>query len=296
MAIQGRTLLEAILEALKFSTKYCRGIKEYNAREEVRQQIKTVAENAKSAGQLDKDLSARQTALRTLQQSIPDIKYAIYVRFIEALLSYTYRAGLAKMPSTIRIAADMDANNLNTALGELRSALLDDAGKFGSEVEVGDQGATVITTEMPGTFPKNWRRTLRHDGFLPFRVLPESMALKNYYRCRITDMWATFIDSTTGVEKQPIGYQIHVGPHFLDKTDDNKELLHFYQKPYVLPKIGREGKWTDESKNAYARPAVLCTGELALADPYRSWVEDVAWISISTKFIKGQPVMLKRGS
>ena len=104
---------------------------------------------------------------------------------------------------------------------------------------------------------------------------------------------ATFIDSKTGAEKA-IGYQIHVGPHFLDKNVD-KELLHFYMEPYVLPKTGREGKWTEQSQKAYARPAVSCTGELALVDRNRAWVDDVASISVYFRF-KGVPIALKRGN
>ncbi|GIZ45029.1 hypothetical protein CKM354_000821300 [Cercospora kikuchii] len=291
MAIQGRTLLEAILKALELSTKYCRGVKEFNAREEVRLKISTVAEKAKTAGKFDQDFAARQSALQTLRQSLPDIKYSIYVRFFEALLGYTYRVGHAKMPSTIKIAADMNANDFEKALRELSELLLDKE-DLANEEDVGEKGAAVISTKTPGAFADDWKEVLRKDGFLPFRVLPENVALKNYFRCRITDMWATFVDSTNSEKEH--SYQIHVGPHFLDKNDKG-ELLHFYMKPYVLSKNGRENKWTEQAQRAYARPAVFCTGDLALADSDHNWVKDVASIAIHFRF-KGVPIALTRGS
>ncbi|PIA94225.1 hypothetical protein CB0940_08854 [Cercospora beticola] len=285
MAIQGRTLLEAILKALELSTKYCRGVKEYKAREEVQQQIKKIAQDVKTNGAFDKELATRQNALHTLQQSVPDIKYAIYVRFFEALLGYTYRVGSAKLPSTIKIAADMDAAGFQKALRELQELLMD-KDDLSHEEDIGEKGAAVISTKNPGAFDKDWKKILSKDGFLPFTVLPENVALKNYYRCRITDMWATFVDSHS--KEKEISYQIYVGPHFLDKNSEG-QLLHFYMKPYVLSKIGKENKWTEQAQRAYARPAVFCTGEVLIADTDRKLMDDVVSVSIYFRF-KGVPI------
>lgn len=103
---------------------------------------------------------------------------------------------------------------------------------------------------------------------------------------------ATFIDSHN--KEKEISYQIHVGPHFLDENSEG-QLLHFYMKPYVLSKIGKENKWTEQAQRAYARPAVFCTGEVLIADADHKLMDGVVSVSVYFRF-KGVPIAWARHS